>query len=406
MALVQGLITFLTRKAGKIVNTVFSWATTLLFGKVPENRQIYISLASLGAVLWMIVVIGIAFPSAGTFLLSFVTLPEWLNDRMRWVMLGLAVVLPAVNGIISLFMLDPQQRPKDFRGKSRIILRGYPYTLGLSMTLAIMLISAPILKLRDMAHRWMTLHIPILVDAEDYRSVLTDVARILEAAGRRTVERRAPLILRVPSKILAFFAGSAVHRMMAEQMAVLHGDNFEILLHPSDLMIRAPAKQSARLHALMTEHLSFTRAHLTWDRGGNELEDRLRAIWLELDHLNGNSQRVLAELEQIDREMRSNEELPYEEWEVLFRQKLLIERKLYRVKAGMRDAFEDKLRSANGSKPLLDRGWVRKLSWVVAGGLFALRALQKRGESANGGRSGRLKVPSLGSLAAAALSRL
>jgi hypothetical protein len=43
MALIQGLIAALLRSAGKILNTAFGWATMTLFGRVPQERQVYLS---------------------------------------------------------------------------------------------------------------------------------------------------------------------------------------------------------------------------------------------------------------------------------------------------------------------------------------------------------------------------
>src|SRR5947209_2589305 len=129
MALIQGLLAYLARSAGTILNTAFGWATILLFGKVREDRQIYLSATTFGSVAWIVVALGIVFPSLATFLLSFATLPSWVDKNMiRLVMLGLTVLLPAVIGIVSIFMLEPQARPKSFSGKLKVMLSGYPYT--------------------------------------------------------------------------------------------------------------------------------------------------------------------------------------------------------------------------------------------------------------------------------------
>ena len=49
MALIQALVAALTRSAGKLLNTAFSWATVLLFGRVSESRQIYVSAIAFGS---------------------------------------------------------------------------------------------------------------------------------------------------------------------------------------------------------------------------------------------------------------------------------------------------------------------------------------------------------------------
>src|SRR5262245_56032895 len=150
MALIQALIAALLRQSGRLLNTVFGWATTLLLGRLPEDRQIYLSLTGLGAVLWVIVLLGVAFPRLGTFLLAVVPFSAQLDPG--WVRLGMlaaVVLLPLGVGVLSLFLVDPEDRPP---GKDRVvaILKGYPYTLGLAVTLLLVLFVAPVAKLVEL----------------------------------------------------------------------------------------------------------------------------------------------------------------------------------------------------------------------------------------------------------------
>src|SRR5512145_2163037 len=122
MAILQAVLAMVFRSAGKILNTVFGWATVLLFGKVPEDRQYLLSAIALGSVLWLAVALGIAFPSVGTFLLAFVPLPKWMDDNwVRMIMLGLTVIIPLAVGGIALFLTDPAERPKSWGGRLKAI---------------------------------------------------------------------------------------------------------------------------------------------------------------------------------------------------------------------------------------------------------------------------------------------
>src|SRR5512132_2598227 len=95
MVIVQAILAAIFRSAGKLLNTAFGWATVMLFGRVPQDRQIYLSLVSFGSVIWLLTLVGIAFPRIGTFLLSFVPLPEWIDKKwIRLAMLGAALVIP------------------------------------------------------------------------------------------------------------------------------------------------------------------------------------------------------------------------------------------------------------------------------------------------------------------------
>ncbi|HET7340823.1 MAG TPA: hypothetical protein VFL90_05125 [Methylomirabilota bacterium] len=329
MAIVQAVLALLARSAGKLLNMAFGWATVMLFGRVPEDRQIYLSIAAFGSVLWLVALLGIAVPGAATFLLAFVTLPDWIDRGwIRLAMLVAAAGLPAVVGMISLRMVDRAERPRGAVATARAIARGYPYTAGLALTLIVMTLFAPVLKVRNLFRRWETQHVPVIVEPQDYRSVADDVQRALLAGGLATRRHRASWMLRLPTRILTLFARRQVARMAADDLTTLRGEGTEVLLHPADLVISGRAVQAARVRAVLAERLTVTRACLTWDKQANEIEDRIRAIWSDIaaGHHEAAAAAVSVVHERIQRL-----EVPYEEWEILFRQALLVEREVLRA---------------------------------------------------------------------------
>src|SRR5919202_656040 len=97
MVLIQGLFAAVFRSLGKLLNTAFGWATVMLFGKVPEDRQIYLSIIAFGSVLWLVALIGVIFPSFAAFLMAAVTIPKWVDKTwIRIAMIVVAVIVPAI----------------------------------------------------------------------------------------------------------------------------------------------------------------------------------------------------------------------------------------------------------------------------------------------------------------------
>jgi hypothetical protein len=326
MAIIQALIAALTRSAGKLLNTAFSWATILLFGRVSQDRQIYVSAIAFGSVIWLVVLAGVAFPSFATFLLSFVALPKWIDKRwIRLAMLTAVVLLPALIGVVSILMLDREKRPHGAGAVTKAVLRGYPYTIGLALTLAMMTIFAPVLKIRTLIKRWTSEHVPVIVTPRDYDTVVDAIDDALAQHGLVTERQRASWMLRAPTKVLTFFASGAVAGLVADRMTALRSPDLEVVLHPSDLVISGREVTAARARAIVAEHVVFTPAYLTWDKEANELEDRMRAVW-DARHARATSE-LRAELKNIEERLHTLE-VPYEEWEVLFRELLLLDRAL------------------------------------------------------------------------------
>jgi hypothetical protein len=80
--------------------------------------------------------------------------------------------------------------------------------------------------------------------------------------------------------------------------------------------------------------MALSRAHLTWTKEGNALEDRIRAAWRDATTAADGGVAALGRLRAIEEELR-RVEVPYEEWEVLSRATLLA-----RVAAGQRKGSE------------------------------------------------------------------
>ena len=335
MAIVQALLAMVFRSAGKLLNTAFGWATTMLFGRVAQDRQIYLSVIAFGSVIWILCLLGIAFPAFATFMLSFVPLPSWVDRTLvRLAMLAAACVIPGIVGLVSLKMMEPAQRPKGATGKIVAVLKGYPYTLGLALTLILMTVFAPIIKVRNLARRWTSEHVPVIIQPEDYLEVVDALQTALRDGGTPTTRHRASAMLRLPTRILTLFAGGAVANLVADEMTELRGDGLEVVVHPSDIVISGRERVAARARAVMAERLVFSPAYLTWDKEANEIEDALRAIWkgqlVGREDIDG----ALARLAAVERRLHE-QAFPYEEWEVLYREKLVVERKLLRALAGL-----------------------------------------------------------------------
>jgi hypothetical protein len=340
------IFAFIGRQLGRVLTLAFNWATTLLFGRVPQNRQLYLSGMALTALLWPIVLAGIAFPSFATFLLGFITVPDVLKPWVRLAMLVLAIVLPLVNGALSARLPDEDRRPKG-RALAATILRGYPNSLALFIVLAWMMVVAPLGQIRALIRRWDAVHVPIAVKPGGYDIVVDDLAGALDRAGIQVQRRRAHWAYELPGKVLAVLGGQSVRTLVPTQLAELVGDGFRMTLHPMDLSLLGRKKTLSHARGAIVRELTFTEAYQTWSKEAQAIEDRLMKAARGEDDLDA----IGTELNERD--------FDFEEWEILYR--LLLQVRL-RVSATGTDAVE----SADEPKPAL-RERVVAAARVLAG---------------------------------------
>jgi hypothetical protein len=326
VAILAPLLAFIGRQIGRLVQMIFGWATVLLFGRVPQSKQLLLAGVALGSILWVVALIGIAFPDFGAFLIALVPAPDFIDDDViRIVMLVLAIILPLLVGAAGLFLMDPADRPPGIGGKVKQVLRGYPYAAVLAIVIVFLAIVAPIFKVRTIIKRWEDAHVPIVVKPGGYDQVAGELEQALDAAGLDLDRSRAPRVLEMPSRLLATVGGESVKRLVPDELAMLKSKALEVSIYPSDVAIAGTKEQVARARAAIADRLTQTEAHLTASKEAQELEDVIKKMRKSPDR-----QHSLDMLPGLD-QMLAHLTIPYEEWEVLYRQRLQVERDLLRA---------------------------------------------------------------------------
>jgi hypothetical protein len=301
---IGAVFAFIGRQLGRVLSLAFSWATMALFGRVPEDRQLFLSLMAAASLFWPVILAGIVVPSIATFLLAFVTIPEWANDWVRPVMLALAILLPLAVGFLSTKLTNAQPTGGEL---VREILRGFPYAAGLFVVLLWMMILAPLSNVRAMLRRWESDHVAIAVQPGGYDTVVRDLRDALERAKVRVSMRRAGLAYELPGRVLALLGGKRVAALVPAKLVVLYNDGIEVVVHPMDLAIRGRKGPLSRARAAIARELTFTRAYQTWTKEAQEIEDAL-----------ARAARGEGELDAIARRI-ADSELDFEQWEILYR---------------------------------------------------------------------------------------
>lgn len=327
MALFAPLLAFIGRQVGRLVQMAFGWATTLLFGRVPQRKQLLLAGVALGSVLWVVTLIGVLLPEVGAWLIAFVPAPDFIaEDWIRVAMLILAIALPLAVGAGGMMLMDPADRPKGVSGKVVQVLRGYPYAAVLSLVILFLLVVAPIFKVRTILKRWEDAHIPIVIKPDGYERVADELEAAVDGAGLDLTRARVPRVLEAPSRLLATVGGASVRRLVPDRIVMLRTRDLEVTIHPSDVAVAGSKESVARARAAVANRLTKTEAYLTASEESQEVEDAIRALRDPAD-----ADDALATLDAIDARL-ARLTVPYEEWEVLYRQRLQVERNLLRAR--------------------------------------------------------------------------
>ena len=335
MAFLAALVAFGSRFAGKVLTTALGWATTLLFGRVPASRQILLLGITFGSVIWMVMLAGVIFPDVGAFLLVLLPPQSFVpNAVIRLVMLIGVLVVPAAVGVLTLAL---EADGGHATGRDRIvsIARGYPLTVLLAVLLVFLGVLAIWRKGVSLARRWTDAHVPMVVELGKYEEVAADLDRALSDAGLDLEPEPAPASMSLPAKWLARVAGRSSGALVPDRMVQLRGPDLDILIYPMDVLISGKSTPVMRSRAAIASRLTTSAAHLTVSAEAQGIEDRLTRLGrkrpvsddpLELGPAPFDDASA-AEFGTIDHELATIE-IPYDEWEILYRQRLQVERDL------------------------------------------------------------------------------
>jgi hypothetical protein len=314
MAIFAGLFAFLGRFVSRILTTTLGWASTLLFGQVPQSRQVWLAGLTFGSLVWVALLAGVIVPDIGTFLLGFVPLPDWVDEGLvRLAMLVAVLVLPAILGALTLKLTDPADRPHG-RELVMTVARGYLLAPGLAVTLVLLAVVGTIRRLGSLVHRRQEAHVPVIVRPGRYDALVGAIEETLQAEGLVQERRPGASVLIVPARILAKLAGSGVGRLVPDELVELHGPNLIASVYPSDLALSGQRDSIAEARALIARDVRSDNAWFTTTKEAQELEDRMT----ELGRAKRLDPQALADLDggllRLD--------ISPEEWEVLYRRRL------------------------------------------------------------------------------------
>jgi hypothetical protein len=315
MALFASIFALLGRFVGRVLTTTLGWASVMLFGRIPQDRQIWLAVLTFGSIAWVATVAGVLMPDVGTVLLAAVPRPGWIPASIvQQAMLATAILLPAVLGGVTLMLFDPSDRPRGTALAGQVA-RGYAIVPALAVTLVVLAVAGTIRKVNALAHRRQDAHIAIVVRPGRYDALVAALEKSLRDGELVSQRGEGPTILTTPARVLARLSGRGIGRLVPDRLIELQGPNLVVSIYPADLALTGSEDAVAKARALVARDIPSRDAWFTTTREAQQVEDRLAAL--------GNADPVTraAGLPDIDRALLDLT-VDQDTFEVLYRRRL------------------------------------------------------------------------------------
>lgn len=312
----------------KSASFALGWATAIYFGQVPGKQGSILSVISLLAAGWVIVVVGFAVPIFGGAILESTGLIEdnFNVEAIHYVGLLAAVVLtPSFLAATTVWAKFHEER--SLGAWLRMVPVSYPATAMLGVSVLQMVVFAPILLFQRWRQKRRLVQVPLvlregtdddLLDA--VRGALTAIGIVDVSVAEVTGPRSWPL------RTVGFASRHLLGAVVRGEPMRLRADGIEILAYATNVSIQGPSEDAYRVRAAMERELAFRNTYLTWNEESQGFEDELQSLHRAA---NGELESLRAELDEVQARI-DVASLNTEEWNVLYRLRLQLEHDVMR----------------------------------------------------------------------------
>ncbi len=308
----------------KSASFALGWATSLYFGQVPGRQGRMLSVISLVAAGWVILVIGFAIPIFAGALLEAIGVIEENFDvefiHYAGLTAGIVLVPPLVAGIA---VWGEFHEERSIGTWLRLVPVSYPATAMLGASVLMMVVVTPILLIHRWRHKRKYVQISLVMrektDDDDLADALRDALKSIGIPDARVAEATGPKTW--PLRTVGFAVKHLLGAVVRGDPMRLEADGLEIYAYATTISIQGPKEDTYRVRAAIDRTLGFRDAFLTWNEEAQDIEAELLTAHQEAD---GDVEVLRARLDEIQAEM-DTASLNSEEWNVLYRRRLQIE---------------------------------------------------------------------------------
>ena len=328
MAILQALISLITKSAGKILNAIFGWAVVALFGQTSPKEQTMLSAVVAAAAAWPLLLLGIAVPRVTLFVVSFVPLSKSVPSLwLRIVWIALALLVPVVVGSV-IASRSPQSALPEPGWKK--FLRGFQVTLALAVAFLLMLVVAPGLKIANAITGRIDVRLPLLVTKGAGPELVDALVAALSAYRMKLRPAEPPWTMTAPAGVLRTLGGRAFSSFVSEETLYRVGEGLQLNLNPNELLVRGKADRVLRAQTLAQEVIAPRAALMATDARARSLESQIKRVWsvyAEDPAEHRGAKVLLKRVREIAREL-SQSDVPFDEWQIVYRELLQLDRAL------------------------------------------------------------------------------
>lgn len=313
----------------KSASFALGWATALYFGQVPGKQGRILSVVSLVAAAWIVVIVGFAIPILGGAGLEAAGVIGDNFDVEAIHYLGLVAAIIGVPPFVAAAVVRGELHDDRSIGTwLRLVPVSYPATFMLGVSVLQMVLLAPILLFQRWRQKRKLVQVPLVMKKGTDDDALTEAVRTalrsIDIEDVAVSEATGPNAW--PMRTMGFPTRHLLSAVVRGEPMRLAAEGLEIYAHATNIAILGPKEDAYRVRAALERELAFCDAYLTWNEEAQAFEDELMEAHASA---NGDIDALRRRLDQVQERM-DVASLNSEDWNVLYRLRLQVEQSVSR----------------------------------------------------------------------------
>ncbi|HUF07558.1 MAG TPA: hypothetical protein VMP86_09295 [Candidatus Binatia bacterium] len=313
----------------KSASFALGWATALYFGQVPGRQGRILSVVSLLAAGWIILIVGFAIPILGGAILEAIGVIEDNFDvqfmHYAGLVAGIALGPPFVAAAV---VFGEFHDDRTLGTWLRLVPVSYPATFMLGLSVLEMVAFTPFLLFQRWRQKRKLIQVPLVMkdgtDDDDLTEAVRSALRTIDLEDVAITDATGPKVW--PMWTIGYAAEHLLGAVVRGDPVRLATNGIEMYAYATNISILGPKEDAYRVRAAVERELAFCGAYLTWNEESQDFEDELMKAH---DSADGDVAALRARLDEVQ-ERIDVASLNTEEWNVLYRLRLQVEQAVSR----------------------------------------------------------------------------
>jgi len=313
----------------KSASFALGWATALYFGQVPGKQGRILSVISLIAAAWVVVIVGFAIPiGAGAALEGAGVIGDNFDVEAIHYLGLVAAVIGAPPFVAAAVVFGEFHADRSIGTWLRLVPVSYPASFMLGLSVLQMVAFTPLLLFQRWRQKRKLVQVPLVMkegtDDDDLTKAVRSALRSIDIDDVSVTEASGPKAW--PMRTIGFPARHLLGAVVRGEPMRLAAGGLEIYAYATNVAIMGPKEDAYRVRAALEREIAFSDAYLTWNEEAQAFEEELMQAH---DSANGDIDALRRRLDKVQARM-DVASLNSEEWNVLYRLRLQVEQAVSR----------------------------------------------------------------------------